>query len=243
MTWATVKASLLLETGRNDLSSNSRFELYANMAQQWLDTTILHMKSRSWYRVDIAAATIKVEIQDCWAIDEVWYVDSDGERALIKEVSDERIKSKYFKQVSDLTAGVPSVYAPIEVGLTPNQDDLTSENFTDEFTYGSEITKFGDHYAYNAILLMPPADAVYTIEILGYFYSKTLTTAGASTEKSYWTEVWPYFLIQATTLFIEDGMRNSEGFRDRLQGLSTSMEGIRKMQVMEMSGNVNQMKG
>ena len=117
---------------------------------------------------------MKLEFLYARAIKEVWIMDSDGRSKLTPKTLS-WIRKTYADVLSDIDTGTPLYYSLAIIGLSPEQASLTSEDYTDEFTYDVDEIRFGDHYLYNGIIFMPPSDGVYTVTIIGEFFSKTLS--------------------------------------------------------------------
>lgn len=241
MTLAEVRAKFVDLSGMNNLVKGSGADNGANFlinaAQRYLDGRQDSPKSLAWYKEDVAVDGYKISFTKTRSIREVWITNADGRAELVKKPL-KWMKENYAKVISELDTGTPLYYSPIVMGLSPDQDDLTAENYTDEFTYDFQEIMFGSHYAYDGILFLPPAGETYTVSVLGKFYSKEMTS---DTDKTFWTERFPEILIQATYLMVEEFHRNSEGVNDWEAVITRHLRGVDFDMADQES--VNQMNG
>jgi len=216
---------------------------FINAAQRYLDNKGSFLKNYAWLRKDIAASAYKVTFQDCQAIKEVWVQDADG-RVKLEKMDLEVMRANYADAMADLTTGDPAYYSPAVIGLAPEQATLTAVGgaspYTDEFTYDFEDLTFGDHWRYNGILIAPPADAAFTVSILGKWYSLRLST---DTSKTFWTEVHEDILVLASCMMLERFYRNTQGVNDYKVEIIDSLNDIDKNVVEEDVQDLDQMGG
>lgn len=112
------------------------------------------------------------------------------------------------------TSSKPVYYAKIPVKLAPSQDGTNTRDFANVLDWEQLFQTGGvieGSEAYQGILLAPPTNAVYTLEILARFYGKEMT---ALTDVTYWTVNWPELSIQAALAELEGFYRNTEGRND-----------------------------
>ena len=109
----------------------------------------------------------------------------------------------------------------IEVTLGTGGTDLIMSNLiiTDiTVEYDSDATDLdfiGNNYATRSIILMPPADGTYTVEVLADWYSPSLIN---DLDTSFWTVEEDAILVRAARMQIEiDLHRNREGVADFAQ--------------------------
>jgi len=88
--------------------------------------------------------------------------------------------------------------------------------------YGYDVM-VGDHSEYNGVLMMPPADKDYMVEVEGLFYTPYL---GAEDDENYWSINHPNILIMAAIREIEVFNRNSEGMRDWMTSIMEEFKGL-----------------
>jgi len=205
-------------SGRYDLITatyeDNGADFFLNHGQKYLDRLLDAGKMLARYPVILTAGEYIAKSIGIRAIKEVWAANSDGKSQLTKCSLDE-IKTYYDEEFSSVTQGTPTYYAPAI--FRPFPDTLASTagmyNVSDLILNGA-----GPHYTYDGIVLMPPCDGTYTIEIVGLFYSPTLsaTLSGAvwTQTKSYWTEVQPEILIEAAIYKLQAMYHNTGGALD-----------------------------
>jgi len=99
---------------------------------------------------------------------------------------------------------------------------------------------YTSHYEYNGILWAPPADAEYMMEVVGYWYSPTLSS---DTDENWWTLEHPEILVMGTQMVLEMFSRNSEGVKDWERQIVSLLNQMSLDLVEEDIADVNQMQG
>lgn len=209
------------ESGRYDMVNSSGVDIkntntIINAAQKYLDrlADLPQMKARRF--IDISAGDWLITFTKSRSILEAWCIgpigDDDATRLPLtvsrqqelRGIDKKTLEQAYVNLPSQIDQGRPTYYTPADIRLT-----------TDDGTTGG-IGGFADvladgYQTYNGVVLMPPSDNNYTIEIFGNFYSDPLTT---DTDKSFWSEQHPMILHMAVMRQLEIIHRNSEGRRD-----------------------------
>ena len=120
-------------------------------------------------------------------------------------------------RANQISVGTSAYYSPIISNAHP---DLSLSNMT---TDESHDLMFGyDRYAKDGILIMPSADAAYTLSIYGSFFSSMVSDL----DISYHSEMYPELLIAAANFAVELFMRNTQGMNDWMNGMRTWLKGI-----------------
>jgi len=210
-----------------------------NAGQRYLDSLQDSPKSSAWLKKDIAAGDITLTFQNTRAIEEVWLANADG-RVMLAKKSLKWLREIYDKAAADETRGQPRYFAPLVMGLAPEQADLTEDNYDDDYTYDTDGIMFGSHFAYSGILFMPPADGIYTISVKAKWFSKELSE---DTDETFWTVRYPEVLIQATYMALEEFHRNTEGVRDWMRVIASRVSGIDRNLADEESAGITQIEG
>ncbi len=238
----------LLETsGRQDLDANDGDGVkkawhVINAAQRELDLKMAPPKNELRYVGLLAAGDIAEQVQYLRSIEEVWVDGEDttstDKRTRLVQVQLHKLREKYNKSDPTLIdRGRPNEYALDVIGLSTEQEattDLTS--FSDVGTM-----KTGDHWNYNGLLMYPPADAAYTIQIYGTFWTYPLAN---NTDTSYWTMLHEECLIWMCNYILEVRKRNSTGAADWLRSIERYLGNLDKdFTDREMSHNQLTMKG
>jgi len=231
----TAVIDLCLErSGRYDLgtvgggiAADNGIVAYINGAIHELERMIDHPKCFGRYSVDIAAGVVDVPFQYCRAVQRVWMMNVDGELTPLSKWTLPTLRAAYPEPVSELTAGPPEIYAINYMTFGPQQDTLTAVGgaspYTAEFTYDTTGLVFGDHYSDTNIIVMPPPDQTTTITVEGLFEAQPLA---ANVDENFWTERESGLVVQATSLHLEDDLRNSQGQSDKHLTIKRRMAGF-----------------
>ncbi len=240
MTLADLITTFQKESGRLDITTDSTPNVYhyLNAGIRWLDSHFPTPKTAAWYKKDIAAGDYKLKFQYCRAVREVWLTDSADGDVPLERKSLGWMMEEYKDILTDIDQAQPSYWCTIPIGLSPEQQALTSSNYTNEFTYRSFPITFSDeaaHYGYQGIWFMAPADETYTISVLADFF--TIELSGSVTA-NYWTTVYPEAVKLAALMMVEMGYRNYSGQTALEQGIRSIVFGVQADQVTEeMSGD------
>lgn len=246
---STVRASFVALSGRKDLvkgdGTDNGANAYINAGQDYLDAHQLTPKSISHYLKDIASGVYKLEVANLRILHEVWIINADG-RTQLEEKTLNWIKTEYGEDFDDIETGTPLYYCRDVSGLSPQQAELTSDTYTTDFTYGHETIIFGNHWKKSNIIIMPPPDEVFTVDVVAEFYSKTLAdnAVGESySDKSYWTEVHPGLLVDSALMMLERSYRNTSGMLDWKNSIELTLQGIDFDLVSQDIAGVSAMEG
>ena len=173
--------------------------------------------------VDLEVSQYQVTFSDCRVVDSVWVIDEDGGRdnQLTKKTVRE-LRELYPGPFSDIDTGIPIYYAPL-IGVEPSMQTAVATDYTGDFL----DLLFGKAYAVSGIVVMPPADQVYTVEVHGRWFTKKLE---ADTDESWWSINRPELLVLAAMCVREMFFRNTEGVRGyldpRFGSLALMLRGI-----------------
>jgi hypothetical protein len=200
MDYVDIRRKFAEISGRYDLITSTYedagADYFLNAGQKFLDRMMDSGKAIARYPVLMAAGEYVAKSIGIRSIKEVWIANSEVKTQLIP-CSMQEIQTEYSEGFSAVDQGTPAYYAPAI--FRPYPDTLAS--ITGMTGVDDLILNATGHYSYNGIIVMPPCDATYTLEIVGLFYSPTLsaTLVGAvwTQTKSYWTEVQPELLIEA----------------------------------------------
>ncbi len=234
MEYRLVRQKFVELSGRYDLVIPTTWEdngadFFINAGQKFLDRMLDSGKTIARYPVIVTAGTFIVKSVGIRAIQEVWCANADGKTQLNLNTL-QQIRTEYSEEFSSVDQGQPEYYAPAV--LRPYPDTLASAtgmyNVSDLLLYNA--TAPSQHFSYNGIVIMPPADGTYTIEILGLFYSPTLSAtvnAGIWTQTmSFWTEIHPDVLIEAAIYKLHTLYNNTGAAADYKVSVIEDMMGI-----------------
>ena len=193
------------------------------------------------YKVDVAAGSYAVEFKLCRAIQEVWIDNGDGRSKLTKKTL-AWVKENYADPVAELDQDTPLYYCPGLIKLAPELRTLESSDYTSQFTYGYEDILFsdeGDAHEYDAILIVPPPDETFTVEVKGLFYSQMTS----DTHTSFWSVNFPNALITAAAMDFEGSNRNHDGAQKLEAHIQRMLSPYKDDVVEEEMTNINQIGG
>ena len=234
-------------SGRYDLvnsdGSDNGANNFINAAQRYLDRLADIPAAKGRLFKEIAAGDYLVKFQLCRAVLEVWCVGTNDAGELVRlpltrynysdlrGVDEMTLDEAYVKSAADTDQDRPTYYALSTVRMMKESNG----------GIGSMMDVLADgHQLYNGIYLMPPADASYVIEIVGNFYSETLS---ADTDSSYWTEQHSTLLYAATMRQLEIVHRNREGVRDWDDAIGADIVGIDMDGVTQDVSDIEEMEG
>ena len=251
MILSEIRTRLITESGRDDLvngdGSDNGVDFYINAAIRFLDIYQNTPKTRATQRIDLAIDGIFIDLQynrlvhDCWISNTTTSSDSNTGRFLLDERDLAWIKEAYPKiPITDIDSGKPLYWAILDnAGLGPEY--FSAEDSDDlDATYDLEGILYGDHSHKTRIMIMPPPDVVFTLEIDGDWFSKILS---ADTDYNYWTKMYPELVIYTASMVMEGMMRNSAGVNDWLTMINMQTQNIEFDIVARESKNNNVMRG
>jgi len=241
VTLLAVRTQFAKITGRYDLVVASTYadngaDFYINAGQMWLDRLETFHKSFSRVFEEVTEGEWYHLFQLCRAIKEVWISDSDGDKWKLTKADFNVLRAAYAEDPANLDNGDPLYYAPIYI----RNDPVAADQVTIDFFGATEYTSAVDHFEYNGLVFLPPADGTYTLEIHGLFYHPKLTVDAS---ENYWTEVHPLVLVMAASRALEVAYRNSEGVKDWENAIKTELFGLGLDLVEEASAEVSEMEG
>lgn len=233
-------------SGRYDLvtatQEDNGADFFLNLAQKYLDRFFDDGKAIARYPVAMAAGEYIAKTVGIRSIKEVWIANSEGKSELEKCTFQE-LQTEYSDGFAYTDRGTPAYYAPAV--FRPYPDTLASV----AGLYGVDdlILNATEHYTYNGVVIMPPPDVAYTLEIVGLFYSPVLsaTLSGAvwTQTKSYWTEVHPETLIKAAIYQIDAMYHNNSGATDYKNLVLEDVTGLIADDTEQMLTSYLQMSG
>lgn len=229
----------------NDDGSDNGADFYINAGQRYLDRLIDIPQSIGRVFVDISAGDVLVKFNDCRSILEVWSqgLNDIGEmRRLpltkysqqdLRGIDQKTLEEAYTGMYGDLTQDRPLYYTPARLRL------ITVGGMSGGVGGFMDVLADG-HQTYNGIVLLPPSDGDYSIEVVGKFYSATMLV---DTDHTYWSDVHSNILLMSAMRQVEIMRRNTEGVKDWDNAIKAEVIGIDMDGVAEDCADVNQMEG
>jgi len=238
-----IRTQFVRTTGRYDLVVDTSAwvdngaNFYINAGIKYLDRLNTVKKSLARSFPQIVSGDWYALIQNCRAIKEVWASDVDGIRWKLEKKDFNILRTAYNELPSQLDGGSPLYYSPVQ---TLRKDPETAGVMTVDYFYNTETTENVDHFTYNALVFMPPADATYRLEVIGLFDTPELVN---DTDENYWSVSEPMVLIMAASRSLEISYRNTQGAKDWERSINDELNGIAFDAVEEDIAEVDQMEG
>lgn len=220
----------------NDDFSDNGANFYINQGSRWLDKAVETTKSWASYMEVKAAGSWNVQFPQARAVKEVWISTVEGKWQLEKMRLQDMIASFFTKNPTEWTNGTPVYYSPILTRTIP--ETLTPADIAAFSAFVGLITSTG--YDYNAIILSSPVDQDTLVEIIGLFYSQTMTE---DTDTNFWSTVHPLLLVQAAIrqTYIVSGNKPMLDILDR--GLDGDLTRLGYDLVEQMIAEIDHMEG
>ena len=169
--------------------------------------------------------------QRCRMIFEVWAND-DTDRVELERKSWQELKELYPTLLADIDTGYPLYYCIAKL----REIDATDKNATGVFFNSSLAISTN----FRGIVIMPPVDASYDIEVYGKFLQPELS---GDTMENFWTLTYPEILIRAAMYQMELSYRGRQAVGRLLESLILEITEIDKDAVEEATRNFNQIGG
>jgi hypothetical protein len=212
-------------------------DFYINSGIKYLDRLDTVKKSTARSFPQITSGDWYVLVQNCRAIKEVWASDVSGIRWKLEKKDFNILRTAYNELPTQLDGGSPLYYSPVH---TLRKDTETDSQVTIDYFYNTEITEAVDHFTYNALVFMPPADATYRLEVVGLFDTPELVN---DADENYWSVVHPIVLVMAAARSLEAMYRNTQGVNDWTAAIKAELFGISLDLIEEEVFEVTQMEG
>lgn len=167
----------------------------------------------------------------CRSIFQVWANNSTS-RIELQKLSWDDMKELYTQPLAEISSGTPIYFCPAKL----REVDATDKNATGTFSnYSLAISS-----DFRGIVIMPPADQDFDIEILGKFMQTALTV---DDQENFWTIIHPSILIRAAAYQAELMYRGKESVRKLYDSIVMDVIEIDKDGIEETIFGVTQMKG
>jgi len=228
MTLQHVRDDFIRITGRYDLGTingaDNGANRFVNAGQRFLDTRRPVESSVRIFQQDLDSGEYTLTVQDLRSVLKVFLHNADG-RSELEPVNYRYVIKNYGTEpYSDITGGTPLYYCSrIPNFLSPELEYINSGNQDEQFTYNQEMYLAATDVGKAKILILPPADETFTVEVHGIFFTADLVN---DEDVSYWTEVNGMLLSQAAAYVCEMFYRNTEGMKDHLNAMAPFLEGL-----------------
>ena len=236
MNLSEIREQFVKESGRYDLinddGSDNGADFYINAGQKYLDalTEKTEEIARAFRVID--SGDYFVRLQGCRAIHDVGVGNSESFN-WIERYDLYDLRKLYNEPFGFIESATPSHFAPAK--LRPANPD--SDDFDGIVGYMDVIS---DWKNFNGIVLLPPADGQYHIEVWGKFYSDELVN---DDDESYWSARFGHILVMAAQRSLETFYRNSQGINDWNIAIRSELVGLEQDYVEELYYGINQIEG
>lgn len=225
------------ESGRHDLinadGSNNGMHRLIRSASRWLDrkTEVFNQVARV-YRT-LAAGEYLVQFQDARTISLVAVYSSSELQCYLERFTLDDLRKEVGEPFGDATRSTPAKYAPVYFRAVDTQA-------ADYSGYEDWIDTISAYNTYNGIIVAPPADQSYLLEVWGKFYSAILNL---DKDENYWSANEPFILVLATLRQIEVLNRNRQGVMDWEIAIQSELYGLESDFVEDSITGVDQLEG
>lgn len=211
MQLSEIRSWFVEDSGRQDLvnadGSDNGANRYINAASRWLDRKTEIFRQVGVVRRTISAGDFLVKFQQARTITNVGVHTSTQfkgwlERKLYDELK--HTQDGYSDPFTNIARGTPIYYTPAYL----RQVDTEASNYSG---FTDWVNQTSDWKTYNGVILLPPADQSYLVEVWGKFFSSDLVD---DTDENFWTVREPSVLVMAALREIEIFYRNTQGKKD-----------------------------
>ena len=224
----TLRRKLVEKTGHFELVTDYENNDYSddgshgandllNEAQDLLDEMLDHPTQPRWLIKELTAASapVLVQLQNAWYVTEVWFSGATSGRFMLEKSTVARIR--------DADNPKTNAWANAVALLAPEIEGSSSGTFT-EATSNVDYIDFTDNELLTSMLVNPPYDEAYTLEIKAAFRHATISDANPAT---FWTQAPKQrILLDACRYLIETDHRNTQGQNDLFAALRLRVQQI-----------------
>jgi len=242
------RKDLLNDTAITSMYYQKEADFFIQEASKWLDNHVFIDRTRQHYSIDIASGNSRIIIPDVEVIEKVYAQKNNTQIHELEHKDYTWVRDRYRQLISSISNNIPMYWSKGIAELGPNQDALTTANYTDQYTYewgdtifsGETIPGTVGRYRATSIVILPPVNQTYTITFVGSFYSKVLYE---DTDENIWSSRYPGLLIKAALMQLEGFYRNFEGMKDWDAFLGSDIQGLHFKQAEQEIVGVTQIKG
>lgn len=239
MNLSEIRDWVVQESGRYDLvepsGADNGLNKYINAATRWLDKLIeKHSEVGVVYRT-LSAGEYMITFTECRSIIRVGVSDASTFYGWLEKKTLDELKSEsqYAEPFGSVTSGTPIYYTPAYLRAVNTE----TSNYTG---FADWVNTLSNWKLYNGIILMPPADKDYLIEVRGKFHSEALS---ADDDENFWSVREPQLLVKATLRELEVFHRNTQGQKDWEMAIRAELFDIEKDFVEQNVTDINQLEG
>jgi len=241
MNLLAVRKKVVQTAGRYDLVVDSvdyvdnGMDFFINAGMNMLDRLVNIPESfaRLYYTLSSGEYSLAFKF-NCRYITDVW-INDDEERFQIEKISLDILRDYYNEPATSTTYGTPTAFAIANLRALETTDKDSLATFIDK-TWAEDDTK----YDYRGIILSPPADKDYIVEISGMFKQVPLAV---DADENYWTIQESDLLVRAALYKLEAFSRGTENAKNWLSAIYEDIRQIDLDIAAEESHGINQLNG
>ena len=208
---------------------------YINEGQKLLDklTKLPATFANVYYPLGIDEYAVEFQ-NSCRVIQRV-FVNSTSARFELTKVTLDELKKAYPGPITEIDSGGPLVYAIANLRAieTTVRDSLgTFLNLTHDEDDGK--------FDYRGIVIAPPVDEDYVVEISGLFNQVKLTN---DADENYWSLEDPVLLLKAAMYHLESLSRGTENAKNWISAIRAEASEHEMDHVEEEISDIDQMEG
>ncbi len=208
---------------------------YINEGQKLLDKIAKIPETTANVYLPLAIDEYSLEFQhSCRAIKKV-FVNSSSARFELEKVTLSEMKSMFPGPVSEIDSGGPVYYALANLRAVETTDRDTLGTFLN-LTHDETDTK----YDYRGIVIAPPVDEAYTVEVSGLFNQFKLTD---DTDENYWSIEDPALLLKAAMYHLESLSRGTENAKNWISAIRAEAAEHDMDHIEEIISDIDAMEG
>jgi len=232
MTMLQIKTQVIEDSGHYELVVNTTayvdngIHFHINAAQRWLSRNFEYKKAEATLSKLLTAGTALVTLNRARYVKDVWLADATGTaRTQLERITWRRMRELHGSvPLSEIDNGTPKYWCPAPIQLAPEQFTETAETLAAAGNTDLDFYVYGNAYLTNGIIIMPPPDAAYTLNVQATWLDKELTL---DDDVSFWSVAAPELLTDATRLSIERRLhRNTQGVNDFTAPLLADLQQI-----------------
>lgn len=241
MTLLDIRKRFVQISGRYDLVidavdyADNGADAYINDGLRWLDRRLDMPETQAKLYFPLAVGEYAITFQhSCRYITEVWVNDDESRFELTKYTLRE-LKTLYPSLASATTQDTPMAFAIAELRALETTERDSLGTFINK-TWAEDDTK----YDYRGIIIVPPADKSYIVEIAGMFKNVALSL---DADENFWTQEEPDILTRAALYKLEAFSRGTENAKNWLSALQDDIIRLDQDVAAEEAYGINQLRG
>ena len=231
-------------TGRYDLvsqadNSDTGANKYINAGVRLLDSMYSNPKRTMRYIKSLVQGDSSVAIPLCRSIKEVWIAATDGGKSQLTKCLLQDLRASYADDADNIDQGIPLYYALNIIGLGPTQVDSSASSFSDNNDVSDLHLPTRNYFEYNGLILMPPSDTDYTLNVYGDFSQVELE---ADDDQNFWSVMYPEILVISSKACLERAYYPAE-YPKTINTVREMLASIEYDEIEEEISEIGEMEG